>query len=86
METVKIAPDLSEITRKGNVFACKFNGMRFRWCIAEDCSCMNTEKENRLKQCLQAAIAMSDKCWQVRSALNQSLPFASKLYVDDKEV
>ena len=88
METtkIKIAPDLDEIKRKGNVFECDFNGMHIKWVIAMDCSDMSEKNETNLKQWLQNAIAMSSKLWQVPWGLNKGLPFPSTVYVNDKEV
>lgn len=77
---------MEEIKRKGNVFSCEFNGMQIRWAIGEDCSDMNGNAEEKLKQCLQTAIGLSGKMWQVAFVLNKSLPFPSKLYVNGKEV
>lgn len=83
---VKIAPDLDEIKRKGNVFECDFNGMHIKWAIARDCSNMDENNEAMLKQWLQTAIGLAGKMWQVPYALNRSLPFPSTVYVNDKEV
>ena len=45
---IKIAPDLDEIKRKGNVFECDFNGMHIKWCIGDDCSDMDEKTEQEL--------------------------------------
>lgn len=84
---VKIAPDMDEIKREGNVFSCEFNGMRIKWAIAADCSDMSEKDETTLKQWLQQAIGLSGKIWQVPYALNNGgLPFCSEVYVNDKKV
>lgn len=83
---IKIAPELDEIKREGNVFECDFNNMRIKWAIAADCSAMDEVTEKNLKQWLQNAIAMSGKMWQVPYLLNKHLPFPSTVYVDGKEV
>lgn len=85
-KTIKIAPDLEEIRREGNVFECDFNEMHIKWTIAMDCKDMSDENELTLKRWLQTAIAMSGKMWQVPWALNKNLPFASEVYVNDKIV
>lgn len=86
MKTIKIAPDLGEIRRNGNVFETEFNGMAIKWVIAYDCSDMSVKNETALKQWLQNAIGMSGKMWQVPYALNKGLPFPSTVYVNGKEV
>ena len=87
METeIKIAPDLDEIKRKGNVFECDFNGMHIKWVIAYDCKELGISDEANLKKWLQNAIGMSGKMWQVPWVLNKQLPFPSTVYVNDKEV
>lgn len=83
---IKIAPDLDEIKREGNVFECEFNNMHIKWCIGDDCSDMDEKTEQILKQWLQTAIGLAGKMWQVPYALNRSLPFPSTVYVNDKEV
>lgn len=83
---IKIAPDLDEIEREGNVLKCEFNGMKIRWAIGDDCSDMDEKTEQALKSWLQTAIGMSGKMWQVPYMLNKNLPFPSKVYVNDKEV
>jgi hypothetical protein len=85
-ETIKIAPDLDEIRREGNVFSCEFNGMAIRWAIAADCSDMSDEDEATLKKWLQGAIGMSGKLWQVPWMLNKNLPFGSEVYVNGNKV
>ena len=85
-KTIKIAPDLTEIRRDGNVLSCEFNNMAIRWCIAEDCNDLSEEEEYTLKQWLQTAIGMSSKMWQVPYLLNNNLSFPSKVYVNGKEV
>ena len=86
MKAVKIAPDLEEIKRDGNVFSCDFNGMSIRWCIAADCVNLNEEAEENLKRWLQTAIGMSGKMWQVPFILNKHIPFTSEVYVDGEKV
>lgn len=86
MTTIKIAPDLGEIRRNGNVFECDFNNMAIRWAIAADCQDMSEKNETTLKKWLQTAIGMSDKLWQVPYLLNQHLPFSSEVYVNGKKV
>ena len=86
VETIKLAPDIEEIKREGNVFECEFNGMAIKWCIAADCKDMTEKNELTLKKWLQSAIAMSGKLWQVPYALNQQLPFPSIVYVNGEEV
>lgn len=83
---IKIAPDLDEIKRNGNVFECDFNGMHIKWCIGDDCSDMDEKTEAMLKWWLQAAIGISGKMWQVPYTLNENLPFPSMVYVNGKEV
>lgn len=83
---VKIAPDLEEIKREGNVFETDFNNMHIKWVIAMDCKDMSDKDEENLKKWLQNAIAMSSKLWQVPFLLNKNLPFPSTVYVNDKEV
>ena len=83
---IKIASDLDEIKRKGNVFECDFNGMHIKWCIAYDCKELGISDEANLKKWLQNAIGMSGKMWQVPWVLNKQLPFPSTVYVNDKEV
>jgi hypothetical protein len=86
METIKIAPDLGEIRRNGNVFETEFNGMAIKWAVAYDCSDMDADTENNLKKWLQMAIGMSGKMWQVPYQLNDKLPFASEVFVNGKKV
>lgn len=86
MTTIKIAPDLGEIRRNGNVFETEFNGMAIKWAIAADCQNLSEKKETTLKTWLQTAIGMSGKMWQVPYALNKGLPFPSTVYVNGKEV
>ena len=83
---IKIAPDLDEIKRKGNVFECDFNGMHIKWCIGDDCSDMSEKNEQALKEWLQTAIGMSGKLWQVPYALSKGLPFPSTVYVNGEAV
>jgi hypothetical protein len=83
---VKIAPELDEIRREGNVFECEFNDMHIKWCIGDDCSDVDEKTEQNLKKWLQNAIAMSGKMWQVPYLLNKNLPFPSMVYVNGKEV
>ena len=83
---VKIAPDLDEIKREGNVFECDFNKMHIKWAIAMDCSGLSEKDETKLKKWLQNAIGFSSKMWQVPYLLNDKLPFASEVYVNDKKV
>ena len=83
---VKIAPDLEEIKREGNVFETDFNKMHIRWVIAMDCKDMSDKDETTLKQWLQNAIGFSGKMWQVPFLLNKNLPFASEVYVNDEKV
>lgn len=83
---IKIAPDLDEIKREGNVFECDFNGMHIKWCIAYDCKELGISDEANLKKWLKNAIGMSGKMWQVPWVLNKQLPFPSTVYVNDKEV
>lgn len=83
----KIAPNLEEITRNGNVFECDFNNMHFKWVIAWDCSSMSDKNEGILKQWLQNAIGFASKTWQIAYCLNNGgLPFSSDLYINDKKV
>lgn len=83
---VKIAPDLDEIKRKGNVFECEFNNMHIKWVLAYDGNKIGISDEENLKKWLQNAIAMSGKMWQVPYLLNKQLPFPSEVYVNDKKV
>jgi hypothetical protein len=83
---VKIAPDLDEIKREGNVFECDFNKMHIKWVIAMDCKELGISDEITLKKWLQNAIGMSGKMWQVPYALNKGLLFPSEVYVNDKKV
>lgn len=85
-KTVKIAPDLDEIRREGNVFICSFNNMHIKWAIADDCSDMSEETEVNLKTWLQQAIGFSGKMWQVPWLLNDNLPFSSEVYVNGEKV
>lgn len=85
-KTIKIAPELDEIVREGNVFECEFNDMKIRWAIADDCRDMPADVELELKKWLQSAIGMSGKMWQVPYCLNKNLPFASEVYVNGKKV
>lgn len=84
--TIKIAPDLEDIRRTGNVFECEFNGMAIKWAIADDCLDMDSDDETTLKKWLQSAIGFSGKMWQVPYLLNQNLPFASEVYVNGNKV
>lgn len=83
---VKIAPELDEIKREGNVFECEFNNMHIKWIIAYDCKELGISDEANLTQWLQNAIALSGKMWQVPYALNKGLPFPSTVYVNGEEV
>jgi hypothetical protein len=83
---VKIAPDLEEITRQGNVFECDFDDMHIKWAIAADCRDMSEKNETNLKQWLQSAIGMSGKRWQIAWLLNKNLPFKSEVYINGKKV
>ena len=83
---IKLAPNMDEIKRDGNVLSCEFNGMKIRWAIGDDCSDIDDKTERSLKEWLQNAIGMSGKMWQVPFILNKNLPFPSKIYVNDKEV
>ena len=83
---IKLAPNLNEIERDGNVLSCEFNGMKIRWAIGDDCSDLDEKTEHSLKEWLQTAIGMSGKMWQVPFILNKHLPFPSLVYVNDKVV
>ena len=83
---IKLAPDLEEITREGNVFSCEFNNMNIKWCIAHDCNDISKKDEENLKMWLQNAIAFSGKTWQLPFLLNQNLPFTSEVYVNGEKV
>jgi len=83
---VKIAPELDEIRREGNVFETDFNNMHIEWIVAMDCKELGISDETTLKKWLQNAIGMSGKMWQVPYALNKGLPFPSTVYVNGKEV
>ena len=83
---VKIAPDIEDIKREGNVFTVDFNGMKIKWCIGDDCSDMDESTERTLKEWLQTAIGLSGKMWLVPYMLNEKLPFPSIVYVDGKVV
>jgi hypothetical protein len=83
---VKIAPDLEEINREGNVFETDFNKMHIEWIIAHDCKDMSDKDETTLKKWLQNAIGMSGKMWQVPYLLNKHLPFPSEVYVNGEKV
>ena len=85
--TIKMAPDLDEIKREGNVFVCEFNNMAIRWAIAADCQDLSEKDETTLKKWLQNAIGMGGKIWQVPYLLNNGgLPFASEVYVNGERV
>lgn len=86
VERIKIAPDIEEIKREANVLSCEFNGMAIKWCIGDDCSDMDEQTEQALKEWLQSAIAMSGKTWQLPYVLNKNLPFPSIVYVNGKTV
>ncbi len=86
MKEIQIAPYADEITREGTAFSCEFNGMKIEWDIEGEWSDLDNEIENRLKNWLSTAIAMSGKLWQVPYVLNKNLPFTSKVYVNGKEV
>lgn len=83
---IKIAPDIEEIKREGNVLSCEFNNMKIKWCIGDDCSDIDESTEQALKQWLQTAIGLAGKMWQVPYMLNKQLPFPSIVYVDGKVV
>lgn len=83
---VKMAPDLDEIKRKGNVFECDFNDMHIKWVVALDCSDLDEHGERILKDWLQTTIGLSSKMWQVPWVLNKQLSFPSTVYVNGKEV
>ena len=83
---IKIAPDLDEIRRDGNVFECDFNNMHIKWVLAYDGNKIGISDEENLKKWLQNAIALSGKMWQVPYLLNKRLPFPSEVYVNDKKV
>lgn len=83
---VKIAPDLDEIRREGNVFETKFNNMHIKWVLAYDGNKIDISDEENLKKWLQNAIGMSGKMWQVPYLLNRHLPFPSEVYVNGKKV
>ena len=83
---VKIAPDLDEIKREGNVLECDFNDMHIKWVLAYDGNKITPADEDILKGALQGAIGMSGKLWQVPYILNKHLPFSSEVYVNDKKV
>ena len=85
-QEIKIAPDLDEIKREGNVFECDFNGMHIKWVLAYDGNKIGISDEETLKQWLQNAIGLSGKLWQVPYALNKGLPFPSTVYVNGEEV
>lgn len=85
--TIKIAPDLEEITRENNVFSCEFNNKKIRWCIAYDCNNLSEENETNLKKWLQNAIALSGKAWQIAYLLNNNgLPFSSDIFINGYKV
>ena len=86
MTEIKIAPDLDEIRREGNVFECDFNKMHIKWIVAYDGNKIGISDEASLKKLLQAAIALAGKMWQVAWTPNNNLPFASELYVNDEKV
>ena len=85
-KTIQIAPEREEITREANTFKCEFNNMAISWSIAADCSDMDSETEDKLKDWLSMAIAMSDHTWQVPYLLNKNLPFKSEVYINGKKV
>lgn len=83
---VKIAPELDEIKREGNVFETDFNNMHIKWVLAYDGNKIGISDEVNLKKWLQNAIGFSGKMWQVPYLLNKNLPFASEVYVNDEKV
>lgn len=83
---IKIAPDMEEIKREGNVLTVEFNNMKIKWCIGDDCSDIDESTEQALKQWLQTAIGLAGKMWQVPYMLNKHLPFPSIVYVNGKTV
>lgn len=83
---VKIAPELDEIRREGNVFETDFNDMHIKWVLAYDGNKIGISDEANLKKWLQNAIGMSSKMWQVPYLLNKHLPFPSVVYVNNMKV
>lgn len=85
-KTIKMAPDLEEIKRDGNVFYVEFNGMRIKWVLDYKPENIGISDEAALKKWLQTAIGMSGKTWQVPYLLNKHLPFGSEVYVNDEVI
>jgi hypothetical protein len=86
MKTIQIAPKWNEITRKENVFTCKFNNMDIKWCIAYDCSNLTKEDDKELKKCLSTAIAISSSLWRLPYLLNNDAMPLSEVYVNGEKV
>lgn len=84
VKKVKIAPNLDDIRRNGNVLECEYNDVHIKWVIAMDCSNISTEDETTLKQYLQAAIGTSSRLWQVPYKLNKAITLPSVVYVNDE--
>lgn len=64
MTTIKLAPDLEEFKVSKNVISVEFNGMKIKYIMAveED---IDHETFVGVSKCLQAAIALSSKSWQI---------------------
>ena len=71
MRTIKIAPDLNEITMSGNVMSTKFNGMKIEYIMSVKPDELSEDDVENLKRWLQAAIGMSSKSWQIGTFMDE---------------
>lgn len=76
MKTIKLAPDLNEISVSGNVVSTEFNGMRIKYIMCVET--IDPEDEEGIKKCLQGCIAMSSKTWQLQWGMDQSVKIDGK--------
>lgn len=88
MKTIKIAPDLDEITVSGNVVSTEFNGMKLEYVMAVPE--IAEEDIEPIKECMQAAIGIASKAWQIAWGLGQCIQVDGKpigrLYVNGELV
>lgn len=82
----KIELKAEDITRNDNVISCDYLNMHIEWVIDWDCSELSPDDDKYLKNCLNNAIAVSSKLWQVPFILNSNMPFKSVVYVDGEKI
>lgn len=80
MKTIKIAPDLSEITLNKNIVSTDFNGLHIEYIMPAKEYLSHNPGE--VKKALQTAIALSSKTWQIMDAMNGYFKWNGRLKVE----